>query len=1442
MGNPIDCIRLHAKDLFKDVKDDISRQEATDLALKEYEKLHGELEAFKKSINPKYQKKEFVSPDKSQRIKEIEDEYAKNIEEINKEDERIKAEQKLQSEKPTTEDSGGTTEPPKPPKEGKVEVEGENSGVSGIKKALVSDKIIEGVDLEKIPDKEMMALGRKIIDTGEVKPEALVQKIITEKTGVLTPKEVVALVTYKADIDNGLRDAYKQANEKQEAGEDLGTLGVEIKDLERQQNDFDVMAVITANQQSMAFRLRKMMLDRDYNVVSQIEKYKKNNNGYISPEIEAKFRALDKELKEVKAKLAEAEKKAADKEGQEAVDNIKESVGREKTYTDEELEKKVQQGVDTEINKIFEQLPSEKKRAGDKAIAALQKFRDKLKSKTYESTLGIPVAIADLGAVTAIRAIKVGRTIAEAVEMGVNRIKKALKEKGIDKWDKEAEYRKDLAETLEGEGVPVKPVKDKPVINEDGSVSIPNQMLRDLVGRGVTDINDLTDAVHKQVVKDLPDITPRQVRDYITDYGKKVNQSADEIQTQINTAKRIGKLLSELEDVQNKIKKQTNPVNKNKLTEQERELKRKIKALEKEAGVTETLEEKNIKRLEKSLESLLSGNVTNPKENRELSQEEKDLHDKISEAKKNLGLIKSKKVNTDTTLGLEDLEAKEQRKINALEKQLDDLRDGIVKQKAEKAEDSDEVKDLKEQIFEEKKNLGLIKPKAIPSNTNQLQITETEKKIQRLEKEKSDLEAGIVKQKNVSNEKPSPAQQEKIDNLSDEIFDLKKNLGLIKSKEIKTEKILTDEDRLELSKKRVIARISELGRKLKKKDFAKPVKKLPVTDSELVELNKRKEKLQEEFDNEQYKIDLKNRNGWQKAEDIALEATSGLIRGLVASLDVSATFVQGTFRLMVDLGKSAWQLAQLKKPSPNRSFIAIKDMLRSLVSEKYADNYLAGIKSSEKYPLMKASKLAIDDKAGHVSAKEGFFISNWVNLIWNHAIAPTIAMPVSIFTKGNVRKAYDISKAINPYLASQRAFDGYVNSIRVNSFKDFAKSLENDGYRFETDPKEFQKAADVINTTTGRGGLGAADASSRWLNIFLFAPRKVVSEVKMFTPYAFAYYAKMPKPVRNKALKDLGIFLASFTTANALMWASNKPDEDDEEEMKIWKDFWNMNSSNFLTHKIGEKRISIGGGAKSMIVFQARLLTGKFTDQYGKTTELGDRFGKQINTRFDLITNFIAGKSSPVISVAVKKAQEKKGLEVDDAELIRDVTIPIWMQDLKEMYKNDPTTVNAILTAFSLFGANVRAVDPSKQSQGNTITKEDAEKYPIFKEFSEKGVNFPEFDPKQIQTKEVNGKVVEKLSDYPTDIQEKYLQAKKEALKEEFTMLKNGEYVVLRDKDGTVHIETKDTDIEDPIFVAFKDLTKEDIQYLIGSSLSGKATARAKEQVPLTGAKILNKN
>lgn len=1100
-------------------------------------------------------------------------------------------------------------EPPSPPTEGEAVAGEEESGLSGIKKALVSDEIIKGVDLERVSDKEMMALGRKILDTGEVNPEALVTKIITEGKGVLTPTEVVALITYKRDVDNKLQDTYKEINKRKEAGEDLGTLGVEAADLERQQHDFDVMAVITAQQQSMAFRLRQRMLDRDYNVVTQIEKYKKNNNGYIPEEVEAKFKELGKQLDEVKAKLAEAEKKASEKDGQEAVDNIKESVGREQLFTDEQIEQKVKEGVQKEIDAIYDKLPKEKRSLADKAIKALENVQKKLRGGTYSDASGI-VAIIDAGITTIKNAIKAGVAIADAVDIGIKKIKELIVKKGIKDFN-EDQFRKDAIEGFEAEGVSTKKVKDKPTINEDGTVSIPNQMIRDLVSKGVTDINDLADAVHKEVAKDLPDITKRQVRDYITDYGKTINPTADEIQQQVNTAKRVGRLLSELEDLQNKKAKTKKPESRNKITEKEREIKRKIRALEKDLGIS-------------------------------------------------------------------------------------------------------------------------------------------------------------------------------------------------------NKRVLSEDEKLASAKQRVKDRIAELERKIKNKDFTKK-KKLPEKkDDELVSLEAQKEKLQQEFDNEQYKVELKNRSWAKKLEDVALEVFSGVVRGLVASFDVSATFVQGMYRLFVDIGKSAIQLAQLKKPSPNRSFNAVGTMFRSLFSQKFADDYLNKVKSSEAYPLMQASKLAIDDKSGHVSAKEGLFISNWVNLIWDKVAAPALGIPISIATKGNVRKAYDIAKAINPYLASQRAFDGYVNAIRVNSFKDFAKYLEKGGHTFESDDKVFKKAADVVNTTTGRGSLGAADASSRWLNIFLFAPRKVISEVKLFTPYAFLYYAKLPKPVRTKALKDLATFLGAFTTANALLWAASKPDEDDEEEMKRWRDFWNLNSSNFLTHKIGNKRVSIGGGAKSMLTFQSRLLSGKFVDQYGNETELGDRFGKQINTRFDLITNFIAGKTSPVFNVAIKKAQERKNLEVDNADIIKDLTVPIWMQDLKDLYKDDPASVNTILTALTLFGANVRAVDDGNKR--SSFTDEDR-KDPTFKYFLDKGMNLPNVVPASIDVPDKETKEMKNLTDFPEEKIEQYRILHKENLKKELSEVIKRGYVFVDDYGGVSQDRQKDSEK-----TKLDDLTKEQLAKVLKSA------------------------
>ena len=105
-----------------------------------------------------------------------------------------------------------------------------------------------------------------------------------------------------------------------------------------------------------------------------------------------------------------------------------------------EIEKAISEGVEKEINRIHNLLPkSIKDRANqlDKALEAVQK---KLRSKTYEATLGIPAFAIDASITVIRRAIKLGASVAEAVEAGIKEIKKHIGDK---KWEKEDEYRKD---------------------------------------------------------------------------------------------------------------------------------------------------------------------------------------------------------------------------------------------------------------------------------------------------------------------------------------------------------------------------------------------------------------------------------------------------------------------------------------------------------------------------------------------------------------------------------------------------------------------------------------------------------------------------------------------------------------------------------------------------------------------------------------------------------------------------------------------------------------------------------------------------------------------------------------------------------------------------------------------------------------------------------------
>jgi len=127
-----------------------------------------------------------------------------------------------------------------------------------------------------------------------------------------------------------------------------------------------------------------------------------------------------------------------------------------------EVEAAIKEGVEKEVNKIFEKLPKQRQVWANKAIAALEKFQKSYKGKAYDATGAIPLAIIDAGVTATKLAIKAGVKIADAIEIGIEKIK----EKWGKDWEKEGVFRKDMAAFFEKEKITDKDLNVKQYVKD----------------------------------------------------------------------------------------------------------------------------------------------------------------------------------------------------------------------------------------------------------------------------------------------------------------------------------------------------------------------------------------------------------------------------------------------------------------------------------------------------------------------------------------------------------------------------------------------------------------------------------------------------------------------------------------------------------------------------------------------------------------------------------------------------------------------------------------------------------------------------------------------------------------------------------------------------------------------------------------------------------------
>jgi hypothetical protein len=391
--------------------------------------------------------------------------------------------------------------------------------------------------------------------------------------------------------------------------------------------------------------------DIGYNLAKKISDYKKEF-GDISPEVEAKFRETDKKLKEAIAKIAELEKK--DVEAQNAINEIKESVERQKKKTYKERAKKV-----------------------------ADEFR-KLKTKpfTFTDAEGNVIEVNELGF-----------NINELIELGA---------KAIEKAGEGADYiavgmsaiRAKLAESdfynalsAKNKELFIKQIEEqfaKQQGETTGKIKVPHALIRDFVERGIDNIADLTAAVKDSLKEKYPDATDREIRDAITEYGKISNPNQEQVEKDIRKMKLLGRLMSQLEDIQAKKRPLRSGAQRDKLDAEERAKMKEVREAMKELAVDEETAAEQLKtatdaakqRLRNQIEDLereiergekVPRSTRTVKEDAEL-KELKEKRDKLKE--------ESDKIFKDEEFKekkrLENAKKAAQRRIEDLERKLKD--------------------------------------------------------------------------------------------------------------------------------------------------------------------------------------------------------------------------------------------------------------------------------------------------------------------------------------------------------------------------------------------------------------------------------------------------------------------------------------------------------------------------------------------------------------------------------------------------------------------------------------------------------------------------------------------------------------------------------------------------------------------------------------------------
>lgn len=435
-------------------------------------------------------------------------------------------------------------------------------------------------------------------------------------------KDVYKLALQKMDLKSQAKAIREQILKSPEHADELKT---KLRLVEEHMDVNDQALKNVSSEAGKSLQAMQTALAEDMsleNTLLTARSYSKN--GKITAEQEKKFT-------EITSRLESLEKEFAD-------------------YKDERNKKDAQKTVDNIISE-----PKEKKtvfnRTKKERLAKIDELKNKWKAlgDNNQGPAKQGIGITD-------EHIKIiAQLAAEYIGLGVTEFKSLAKKIKNDIGEISDDDLKSIFENESIDGKKLSDFADEKELKKDikisktekGKIKNLRAKIRNLVAKGYTDIDSIVREIHK----DIPEMTERQIRDEISGYGKTSELSSEEIDKKIREAKRVGGLLSALEDAEGGSSPKRTGLKRDELTEEEKKLRSQInEAMRKNQADIETGKmtpeqwktalDKYKKRLENQLNGLLEKKKNNDYEIKkkhvlELDAKALDLKRKIDKEKGN---------------------------------------------------------------------------------------------------------------------------------------------------------------------------------------------------------------------------------------------------------------------------------------------------------------------------------------------------------------------------------------------------------------------------------------------------------------------------------------------------------------------------------------------------------------------------------------------------------------------------------------------------------------------------------------------------------------------------------------------------------------------------------------------------------------------------------------